>query len=161
MKSKNLFLNILEKNSDIVQGAASIGVDKLNYYTLKQKQNSIMDGTFANYNVARRNVLNCLNKNRQISVFYIYQDPIIAWDFTRKREKLEGRYVPKEAFIKASFNARENVQLIKKEFGDKIILNLVTKDEINATKTVKFNITNIDNLTEKSYNKNSLNEELC
>jgi hypothetical protein len=60
------------KNSDIVQGAASIGVDNLNYYTLKHKQNSIMDGTFANYSLARRNITHCLNKKRHISVFYIY-----------------------------------------------------------------------------------------
>lgn len=46
------------KNSDTVQGAASIGVDNLSYYTMKHNQNSIMDGTFANsqYNT------NSLNK---------------------------------------------------------------------------------------------------
>jgi len=150
------------KNSDIVQGAAAIGVDNLNYYTLKHKQNTIMDGTFANYNVARRNIINCLNKKRQISVFYIYQDPIIAWDFTRKRERLEGRYVPKEAFVEAFFKAKENVRLIKEEFGEKIELNLVIKNKENEIEEIKSNITsNLDDFAIITYNKESLNTTLC
>lgn len=150
------------KNSDVVQGAASIGVDNLNYYALKHKQNSIMDGTFANYSVARRNIVNCLNKKRPISVFYIYQDPIIAWDFTRKREQLEGRYVPKDAFIDAFFKAKENVKLIKEEFGDKIKLNLVIKNKDNTIEKIKYDIDcNIDTYIKIIYNKESLNTTLC
>lgn len=150
------------KNSDVVQGAASIAVDNLNYYTLKHNQNSIMDGTFAHYAVARRNILNCLNKNRSIGVFYLYQDPLIAWNFTKKREKLEGRYVPKEAFVEAFFKARENAHLIKKEFGDKIKLNLVIKNSKNGIAKIEYNINfNIDNFIKIPYNKKSLNEILC
>lgn len=150
------------KNSDVVQGVASIMVDNLNYYTLKHKQNSIMDGTFANYAIAHRNIENCLKKNRSIGVFYIYQDPIIAWDFTRKREKLEGRYVPKEAFIDAFFKAKENVQLIKEEFGDKIELNLVIKNIDNEDEDIKSDIkTTIDNLIETPYTKKSLQKNIC
>lgn len=149
------------KNSDIVQGAAAIAVDKLNYYTLKNKQNSIMDGTFANYEIAHRNIINSLNKNRRIGVFYIYQDPLKAWDFTRKREKLEGRYVPKEAFIDAFFKAKENVQLIKKEFGNKIELNLVIKNNNNEDEDIKSDIENIDSLIETLYNKESLQKIIC
>lgn len=150
------------QNSDLVHGAASIMVDNLNYYTLKHKQNSIMDGTFAIYAIARRNIVNCLKKNRSIGVFYIYQDPIIAWDFTRKREKLEGRHVPKEAFIEAFFKAKENVQRIKKEFGDRIKLNVVIKNEDNTIKKIEYNIGyNIDIHTKTTYNKESLNSTLC
>lgn len=150
------------KNSDIVQGAASIAVDKLNYYTLKHKQNSIMDGTFANYPVARRNIINCLNKNRSISVFYLYQDPLIAWDFTKKREKLEGRYMPKEAFVDAFFKAKENVKLIKEEFDEKVELNLVIKNNKNKDEEIKSNISsNIDDFVIVAYNKKSLSEMLC
>jgi len=150
------------KNSDIIQGAASIGVDNLNYYTLKHRQNSIMDGTFANHSLARRNITHCLNKGRRLSVFYIYQDPIIAWDFTKKREKLEGRYIPKEAFVEAFFKAKENVKLVKKEFGEKIELNLVIKNKQNDIEKIKFNVdSNIDKSIKGIYNKNSLRKTLC
>lgn len=150
------------KNSDVVQGAAAIGVDNLNYYALKHKQNSIIDGTFANYAVARKNIINCLNKKRQIRVFYIYQDPIIAWDFTRKREKLEGRYVPKEAFVDAFFKARENTMLLKEEFGEKVTLNLVMKNQNNTIAKIDYDISHtIDNHIKIPYNKKSLSEILC
>jgi len=122
-----------------------------------------MDGTFANYAVARRNVINCLNKNRNIGIFYLYQDPVIAWDFTKKREKLEGRYVPKESFIKAFFDSKENVKLIKKEFAEKIELNLVIKNKQNNIKGISFNVdfSNIDNLIVLPYNKKSLRKIIC
>lgn len=150
------------KNSNVVQGAASIGVDNINYHTLKHNQNSIMDGTFAKYDIAHRNIINCLKKKRQISIFYIYQDPIIAWDFTRKREILEGRYIPKEAFIEAFFRAKENVKLIKEEFGNKIELNLVIKNGDNEIDEIKSNIrANIDNFIINNYNKESLYTILC
>ena len=149
-------------NSDVVQGAASIGVDNLNYYTLKHNQNSIMDGTFENYNVSHRNIINCLNKKRQISIFYIYQDPTIAWDFTIKRERLEGRYVPKETFIDSFFKAKENVKLIKEEFGNKIKLNLVIKDKTNIIEKIEYDIDgDIDIYIKTLYNKKSLNTTLC
>lgn len=115
-------------------------MDNINYYTLKHRQNPIMDGTFANYSIAHRNIVNCLNKNRRLGVFFIYQDPIIAWDFTRKREKLEGRYVPKETFIEAFFKAKENVRLIKEEFGNKIKLNLVIKNKNNEVEKIEYDI---------------------
>jgi hypothetical protein len=57
-----------------------------------------------------------LDKGRKVAIFYIYQDPLIAWKFTQIREKVEGRYIPKEAFIDAFFNAKENVEKMKKEF---------------------------------------------
>ena len=151
------------KNSDVVQGAASIGVDKLNYYTLKHKQNSIMDGTFANLAIARRNITNALNKNREMGVFYLYQDPLLAWDFTKKREALEGRSIPKDAFIEAFFKAKENIGLIKKEFRDKIELNLVIKNSVNGTEEIKTNIgyNEIDSYIIFHHNKESLHKIIC
>jgi len=151
------------KNSNIVQGAASIAVDNLNYYALKHRQNIIMDGTFANYAIARRNVVNCLNKSRKIGLFYLYQEPKTAWDFTKKREKLEGRYIPSEAFIKAFINSRKNIIAIKEEFPDKIELNIVVKNEQNEIEKIEFgvDILNIDKLLPSIYNENYLKKIIC
>jgi hypothetical protein len=103
-----------------------------------------------------------LNKNRKIGVFYIYQDPLRAWDFTKKREKLEGRHVPKQTFIEAFFKARENIKLIKEEFGDKIELNLVIKNSRNEDEKIKSNIdSTIDNFLKIQHTKKSLNTNLC
>jgi UDP-N-acetylglucosamine kinase len=151
------------ENSDIVQGAAGIGVEKIYDYVLKNNQSALMDGTFSNYNVARKNIQRSLERNRKVGIFYIYQDPIIAWDFTKKREKLEGRYMPKEAFIQSFFNAKENIKLAKKEFGDKMELNLVIKDSENKDAKIKFNIKekDIDKFIKITYSEKSLNKILC
>jgi predicted ABC-type ATPase len=87
------------KNSSLVQGTASIVADNLNFFTLKNKQNSIMDGTFSKYEKSKNNIELALKKQRKIAIFYIYQDPILAWDFMVKREKLEGRNISKNVFI--------------------------------------------------------------
>ncbi|EKE22070.1 MAG: zeta toxin [uncultured bacterium] len=149
------------KNSDIVQGAASLGVEKIYDHVLKNNQNALMDGTFANYTIASENIRRSLKKNRKVGIFYIYQDPVIAWDFTRKREQLEGRYVPKEAFADAFFKAKENIQLAKKEFGNSIELNLVVKDSKNKDARIEFDIANIDKFIKINYNKKTLNTTLC
>lgn len=149
------------KNSDVIHGAASLGVEKIYDHVLKFKQNVIVDGTFANYKVARENVRRSLGKNRKVAIFYIYQSPLIAWDFTKKRERLEGRYIPKEAFIDAFFKAKENVNAIKKEFGKNVEINLVIKDISNSVEKTKLNIMEIDSLIKMPYNKKSLSEILC
>jgi predicted ABC-type ATPase len=150
------------KNSDIVQGAAALGVEKIYDYVLKNNQSALIDGTFANYKIASENIRRSLKRNRKVGVFYIYQDPLIAWDFAKKREKLEGRYIPKETFIQSFFNAKENAQLAKKEFGDRIELNLVVKDKNNKDARIEFDIKEgIDKFIEITYNKNSLNTILC
>lgn len=149
------------KNSDIVQGAASLGVEKIYDHVLKYRQNAIMDGTFAKYGIALENIKRSLKKNRVVSVFYLYQDPLIAWDFTRKREELEGRYIPKDAFIEALYKAKENVNSIKKEFGRDVVVNVVIKNYLNEVEKIKFNVDNIDNHIKMQYTKDSLNEILC
>jgi len=159
---KSLIPQYRGDNSDVVQSAAVLGVEKLYDYTLKHNQNVIVDGTFASYEVAFKNVKRSIDKGRVVSIFYIYQDPIVAWGFAQKREKLEGRYIPKEAFIQAFFAARENVNKIKTDFGDRVIISLIEKNKIDNSIVEKFqiNIDNIDNHIKKEYTINSLKSKL-
>ena len=46
-------------------------------------------------------------------------------------EKLEGRYVPKEIFIKSFFDAKENVNKIKADFKNKVMIFLIQKTWFN------------------------------
>ena len=144
------------KNSYLVQPAAALGVEKLYDHVQDYKQNVIVDSTFADYKIAHSNVKRAIDKNRRVGIIYLYQDPLIAWDFTKKREALEGRYVPKNIFIDAFFNAKENVNKIKVEFGKKIMLSLVIKDFQNKVERTKLNIDKIDNFLKLSYNKEEL-----
>jgi UDP-N-acetylglucosamine kinase len=143
-------------NSYVVQGACGLAVDKIHEFALDHKQNFILDGTFAYFNKSYENINRSIRRNRFVSIYYLFQDPLVAWEFTKKREKLEGRHVPKEVFIDSLLKARENVNKIKQEFGDKIELNLVIKNFSNATEKFEINIESIDPYLDKLYNINDL-----
>jgi predicted transcriptional regulator YheO len=80
----------------------------------------------------------------------------------KKREKKEGRVVPKEIFIEDFFKAKDNVNKLKKEFGNKICLNLIIKD-LNKVGLyeMKNNINNVDNYLKIKYSKEELILKLC
>lgn len=115
-------------NSDVVQKAASKGVDILYDHSLDEGMSCIIDATFTPFEVAHQNVQRSLKRGRTVQVHYVYQDPLVAWSFVKKREIVEGRYVPIEVFIAKFFQAHENVCRIKKEFGKQIDLFVVLKD---------------------------------
>lgn len=146
-------------NSDVIQGAASVAVDILYSYTLKNKYNLLLDGTFAKFEIVYRNIERSINKNREVAIHYIYQDPLVAWRFTKKREKLEGRKVPKEVFIKSFLNAKNNVIKIKSIFKDEIKVYLVIKDYSNNIKESYLDV-HIDSYLKIKYSERKLNEIL-
>jgi len=146
-------------NSDIVQGAASIGVDILFGYVLKKKYNLLLDGTFAKFDIAYRNIERSLNKGREVAVCYIYQEPLIAWEFTKKREKIEGRRIPKKAFIESFVNSKKNVEKIKEIFKNKVEIYLIIKDYTNNIKESYFDVY-IDSYLDTEYNKDDLKKLL-
>ena len=143
-------------NSNLLQSSSPIPVQKLFDHVQDHTQNVVVDGTFANYEVALKDVKRALGKNRKIGIIYLHQDPAIAWDFTKKREKLEGRVVPKEMFIQAFLNSKENVHKIKKEFGNDVRLSLVIKDFENRVEKTLFNIDNVDSYLKVKYNPQTL-----
>jgi len=148
------------KNSSVVQGACAIAVEKLYDHIQKHKQNAIIDGTFAHYEVSYKDVKRALDKNRTVEIYYIYQDPIIAWDFTKKREAIEHRHVSKQVFIDCFFSARDNVNKIKEQLGNQIELTLITKNYDNLSEKAYFNIQKIDSYLKLAYNRKELEEQL-
>ncbi len=106
---REIFTDYVGGNAYLFQVAVSIAVDKIHDHILKNKQNFILDGTLANLEKAKSNICRSLKKNRRVFIFYIYQDPLIAWSFTKEREKKEGRRIPKEAFIKQFFASKKTV----------------------------------------------------
>lgn len=96
--------------------------------TLKNKQTAVVDGTFANYEKASENIRRSLKRNRAVTVFYLYQVPEVAWRFTLAREKVEGRNIPKDAFVDQFIRVRQTIEKIHRDFGDTITIVLVIKD---------------------------------
>ncbi|MBI4036116.1 zeta toxin family protein [Candidatus Daviesbacteria bacterium] len=149
-------------NAYRIQGAAALGVEKLLDCTLQNNQDFILDATFADLEKSRTNILRCLHKKRKIAVVYLYQDPVVAWQFTKKREKLEGRKIPLDMFINAFFAAKENVNKIKKEFKNykEVELWLIIKNLEQGIEKTYFNIDNVDSYLKIDYTAESLKEKL-
>lgn len=56
------------KNSDSVQGAAALGVEKLFDYALKTNKDLILDATFVDDKKAIQNIERCLKKCRRVTI---------------------------------------------------------------------------------------------
>lgn len=147
-------------NAKVIQGAAALGVEYILDHVLKQKQDFLLDATFADFEKSYQNITRCLHRDRKIGITYIYQDALAAWGFTKKRETIEGRPVPKETFINAFFTAKENVDKIKKEFSNQIQLDLVIRDANQKVKKTYFNIDQVANHLKIEYNSQTLEELL-
>ena len=142
-------------NAHVFQKAATRGVNILYTHALHENLNLILDGTFA-YHGAETNIRRSLDKQRRVEICFVYQDPLVAWDFTKKRETLEGRRVPKEVFIDAFIRSRENANSIKQIFGDRVELNLVLKDSQTGHDRLRSDVLNIDEHLPRVYSRSNL-----
>ena len=151
-------------NSDLFQGAISIVVEKIHDSVLEKDQSFILDGTFAKYDKASHNIRRSLNKHRSVFIFYIYQTPSTAWRFTQAREQLEGRNIPKSAFIEQFCGAKKTIEKLHHEFTDRIVIFLVKKDfSTSATKEMVKIVdpnTSIDLYVGEHYTKEELEKSL-
>ena len=157
---REIFPQYTGSNSACVQAAATIGVDALFDSVHEHSQNAIVDTTFSHYPKSYANVVRDIRRGRGVIICYLYQDPILAWEFTLRRELKEGRNIPKEVFIESFFNARENVDRIKREFGDKVNLFLAVKNFKNGIDKTFFNVESIEGYIKNEYNRDLLSELL-
>lgn len=145
-----------KKNSSDVQGASSLGVEKLYDYVLKAEKSAILDGTFADYKKAKNNIERSLDHGRYVSIFYVYQNPILAWKFTKVREIIEGRKVPRNIFVDSLFQAKKNVNKVKQEFGKDIHLTMIVKNFRDLTEKTYIDIGNVDQYVTINYSREAL-----
>jgi UDP-N-acetylglucosamine kinase len=116
-------------NSYLFQTAVSLIVERVHDYALSNKQTFIFDGTFSKYEKAVSNIERSLSKGRRVQIFYVYhQNPKIAWKFTQAREVIEGRNIPKQAFIQQFLDSRDTINRIAKDFHSKVLISLVIKN---------------------------------
>jgi len=148
------------KNAWELQFAASLGVEKLLDWVFHNEQDFLLDGTFSNFAIAKRNIDRCIKHNRKIGLLYLFQEPAIAWKFTKIREAGEGRNIPKSVFIDEFFRAKECVNAIKSTFGQKVELWLVRKNFEQGIEKTEFNIDNVDSYLKLEYTPNTLNSAL-
>ncbi|MCW9054417.1 MAG: zeta toxin family protein [Candidatus Pacebacteria bacterium] len=145
-------------NAHVFQRAANKGVNFLYDHALSNDINCIMDGTFA-YGGVEDNIRRSLKRGRRVEVWFVYQDPRHAWEFTKARELEEARHVSKDVFVRAFFDSRENVKSVKRKLGDAIKINVLIKDYETGTEKLKLNgsVADIDRLADGRYSVDDLN----
>ena len=148
----------MEKNSSLFQKGSSWLVEQALCYVLENGYSFILDATFAILS-ADKNIKRALKKEYSISIFYVYQQPEIAWNFTKKREQVEGRLVPKDTFINAFFKSRENIEKVKERYPD-IMLNIIVKDYQNNISETHFSADNIELFLPLKYTREELEEHI-
>ncbi|HBM6831735.1 zeta toxin [Enterococcus faecium] len=146
------------KNSSVFQKASSWLVEQSLKYVLEHGYSFILEDTFAILS-AEKNIIRALKNNFRVTIFYVYQDPKVAWDFTRKRELAEGRHVPKEMFINAFFKSRENIEKVKNRHPE-VVLHIMIKDYQNDISEVHYAADNIQLVLPIQYTSKELEEEI-
>lgn len=147
-------------NSDKVQRAATLLFDKTFDLIQKKNINAIIDTTFASPK-SISNVKRALGRNRNVAIIYLHEDPFRAWEFTKKREKIEGRCVPKDVFINAYFAAQKNVIKVKQKYGKSVELHLFEKDKnFNYKNKAKFNINSLESYLNNNHTRHELEKKL-
>lgn len=131
-------------NAWIFQSGVSILVEKILDCAFDQRQSFVLDGTLSNIEVARRNVERSLRKGRFVQILYVYQNPLLAWDFVKAREAAEGRRIRPEHFIDQYFAARDVVNTIKLEYGGDVHVDLLLKHIDNSGRLYKAGVDKID-----------------
>lgn len=148
------------QNAEIFQPAANKAVNILfDYSNKKGGQNVLLDGTFA-YGNWRENVERSIDHGRKIEIYYLYQDPEIAWDYVKKREHEQGRVVPLEAFVKSYDDSVINAQRAIKDYGKYITVYFAKNDYTKNVESIAVDVDDIEKLLPKRYTKEELQELL-
>ncbi|MHC5372237.1 zeta toxin family protein [Enterococcus sp. LJL120] len=145
-------------NSSLFQKAASWLVEQSLKYVLENNYSFILDATFAVLS-AEKNITRALKRGYSITIFYVYQDPKVAWKFTKDRELAEGRNVPKQIFINAFFKSRENIEKVKLRHPE-IMLHIIIKDYQNNVSESHYAADNVALVLPLQYIQEELEDEL-
>ncbi|KFJ03545.1 MULTISPECIES: zeta toxin family protein [Bifidobacterium] len=165
MINADLFREKFEKyngeNSYLFQSATNVAVEKVFDKVIHDGYSFILDTTFSSKN-ATLNIKRALDHGFRVQIYFIFQQPKIAWGFTQSREKIEGRNIPLDSFITSYFRSRENVEKAMNDptIGPKIVLTVIEKEFNNKVRRIHPVEHNLANFTPLNYTETTLRREL-
>ena len=139
------------ENAWLFQRAVIPVVERVHDLALDQRQSFLLDGTLSSYNVAEKNIQRSLKRGRTVQILYVYQEPQQAWKFVQAREAAEGRRIQAEDFVRQYFAAREVVNRLKVEFGKRIQVDLLMKNNDGSHQFYRAGVDQIDNHIPEKY----------
>lgn len=146
-------------NSHCFQRAATNAVNNLYGHALSKNQSALLDGTFA-YGNWRVNIERSLEKERLVEIYYLYQDPLVAWGYVEKRRLAQGRAVPMEVFITDYYTAMNNVRKAKEVFGSRITLYFAKNNYQKSLEYINIDVQDLDKHLPEVYNITDLKKAL-
>ena len=138
-------------------------------HALEKEQNLLIDSSFSQ-SKALDNVARSLKHNRVVRIYFIYEQPKVAWNYVLKRERIEGRSVSEEFFIQTYLGSIATVSEAISRFGDKIIVDIYRKStnvhsDILIPKFEQLcrvlSVADLDKIIVKKYNEDELSEEIA
>jgi len=115
--------------ADKFRGGASAILARIYDEVVKNKIDFVFDGTFSQER-AIQNLERAIKHNYTVKVYYIHQNPVVAWKFTQDRELVEHRAISKEGFIESYLNLKRNLEALCKDYKD-VTISLIVKDKHN------------------------------
>lgn len=144
-------------NSYLFQQAVIILVERTMDFIFKNNQSFLLDGTLASYSVAYKNIQRSLKKDRKVLIIFVYQRPELAWEFVQAREKVEGRKILPTNFVEQFFGSQEVIKKLKEEFGDKIQVDMLLKDNDGSHRAYHSNVSDLQNHLKTNYTLEEVN----
>lgn len=127
--------------ADKFRAGASAIMNRIYDEVLKHKIDFVLDGTFAG-TAAISNVQRALEHGYIIKIYYIYQEPLVAWQFTQARELVEHRSINKMGFIDTYLRLHDNLAKLK-QFSQAITVSLIIKQKDNKVGALYENVPDI------------------
>ena len=108
---------------------ASMILGRIYDETVKNKIDFVFDGTFG-HERAIENFERALKQKYTVKVYFIHQDPALAWGFTKDRELIERRSINKESFLGTYSSLFENIRTLQNSYKN-VTISIVVKDKQN------------------------------
>lgn len=143
-------------NSPLFQRPATLLVEAIHDRALKRDVSFILDSTLSSLEKAKDNIQRSLKRNRYVLIIFVYQEPEQAWCLVKAREIVEGRRVPEEVFVNQFMESQRVVSELKKLFQDQVDIIFIEKNIDGRNERPHFNVSDIDALLRKKYNRESL-----
>lgn len=143
-------------NSPLFQRPATLLVEAIHDRALKRDVSFILDSTLSSLEKAKDNIQRSLKRHRYVLIIFVYQEPEQAWCLVKAREIVEGRRVPEEVFVNQFMESQRVVSELKKLFQDQIDIIFIEKNIDGRNERPHFNVSDIDALLRKKYNRKSL-----
>lgn len=150
-------------NSSLFQRGLTLVVERTIDLVYQQNQSFLLDGTLANFAVARKNIQRALDKeNRSAQIIYVYQKPELAWEFVLAREAVEGRNIPCKEFIRQSYASKTTVCGLKREFLGHLQVDVLIKDTDGGEAEIGIDLSaeEIDELVRQPYHPDQVEQIL-